>query len=214
MPSLRTGQNHRREVFKKRAVRAADTHRQLVPSVEGGSVQYKCGTAARRRLVKKSYRVRPRERTTTTQRAVAQEASFKTMPKKKNISTVRLLEAGARAVATKLLRLTPTGVRNEQAAVVRKEQVLDLLLGCLVHVCELQSPRHTTAREGCKYNKTQRKDGQLLHHRSPRHTPMRRTAQHRASRSSRELHHPTPAHVTSTAQMEKQAAGLHRVDKH
>lgn len=140
LPSLRTGRNHRREDFKKRAARAADTHRQLVPSVEGGSVQYKCGTAARRRLVKKSYRVRPRERTTTTQRAVAQEASFKTKPKKKNISTVRLLEAGARAVATKLLRLTPTGVRNEQAAVVRKEQVLDLLLGCLVHVCELQSP--------------------------------------------------------------------------
>lgn len=124
------------------------------------SVQHQCatGTHASSTRASKSYRVRPRERTATTQRAVAQQVLK--IKQKRNISTVRLLEAGARAFATKLLRLTPTGVRNEQAAVVREEQVLDLLLGGLVHVCVSPTRRHTKAhdRSKDKHNATECQD--------------------------------------------------------
>ena len=63
------------------------------------------------------------------------QASKLLKTKWKKQSTVRLLEARAGTMATKLLRLAPAGVGNQQAAVVAQQQVLDLLLGDLVDVC-------------------------------------------------------------------------------
>merc|ERR1719172_539497 len=48
--------------------------------------------------------------------------------------TVRLLEASTGRATTELLRLSAAGVRHDQAAVVRGQDVLDLLLVRLVHV--------------------------------------------------------------------------------
>merc|ERR1719189_2959595 len=49
-------------------------------------------------------------------------------------STVRLLEARARAPPAELFRLAPPGVGHDERAVVSHEDVLDVLLRCLVDV--------------------------------------------------------------------------------
>ncbi|CAL9115851.1 unnamed protein product [Musa acuminata var. zebrina] len=48
--------------------------------------------------------------------------------------TVRLLEPGACASATELLGLTSAGVGDQKGAIIADEDVLDFLLGLLVHV--------------------------------------------------------------------------------
>jgi len=50
--------------------------------------------------------------------------------------TVRLLGARSGTGTTSLLGLSTTGISNNQGAVIRKEQVLNLPLGGLINVCK------------------------------------------------------------------------------
>lgn len=63
--------------------------------------------------------------------------------------TVRLLVARARRRTAKLLRLLAARVGDQQSSVVREQQVLHLLLGNFVDVCQA---KHTidSAREQCQ----------------------------------------------------------------
>merc|ERR1719191_668922 len=60
--------------------------------------------------------------------------------------TVGLLEASTGRATAELLRLSAAGVRHDQAAVVRSQDVLDLLLVGLVHV--LLEVRDDSLRDG------------------------------------------------------------------
>lgn len=61
------------------------------------------------------------------------------LPPKSAFLTVRLLVARTGRRPSELLGLTAARVRDQEVAVVRHENVLDLTLGCLVHVLLVKS---------------------------------------------------------------------------
>ena len=73
--------------------------------------------------------------------------------------TVRLLEASAGTTTTELLGLAAAGIGNEKGAVVRQQEVLDLLLALLVNVLLVVSHKALSHRlaHRCESRKTQRR---------------------------------------------------------
>ena len=96
------------------------------------------------------------------------QASKLLKTKRKKQSTVRLLEARAGTVATKLLRLAPAGVGNQQAAVVAEQQILDLLLGDLVDVCgwKVENQRRDRQARANEASDTLEQERQRMSHQS------------------------------------------------
>ena len=76
--------------------------------------------------------------------------------------TVRLLGARSGTGTTSLLGLSATGISNNQGAVIRKEQVLDLPLGGLIDVCirERRKGGAATAKQGCERTRQRWQRGQ------------------------------------------------------
>ena len=62
-------------------------------------------------------------------------------------STVGLLVASTCTRTAELLGLAGAGVANQQGAVVREQDVLDLLLGSLIDVCTTKRDRSQTIKQ-------------------------------------------------------------------